>query len=103
MNRFLVEAAGTLNWVLGLLIIIGCTWTGTWSAYNYYYDPSAGFLSGLVVGCTLAFVVCSLLALIVSIHETLDHTRQLLEKEVQDRLMAETEPDTLTPHTEEQT
>lgn len=82
MNRFLARMVGVLNRLLAALFLVGGPIAGAaWGAHFGFHgvrDAVIGLLVGLVAGAFLVVVVCGLLALSVSIHDTLNDILRLL-------------------------
>ena len=81
MNSFLATAAGFVNAIVALGLIVVCTMAG----YNFSFPfPGIGLFSGLfgfVVGCTLAAFFCGFLAVLVDVRQELIEIRRLLSNE----------------------
>ena len=90
MNRFLARMVGVLNRLLAALFPVGGPSGGAaWGAHFGFHvvlDAVIGLFVGMVAGAFLAFVVCGLLALIVSIHDTLNDIHRLLAEAAADTL-----------------
>ena len=88
MNRFLARMVGVLNRLLAALFPVGGPSGGAaWGAHFGFHvvlDAVIGLFVGMVAGAFLALVVCGLLALLVSIHGTLNDIRRLLAEAAAD-------------------
>ena len=82
INRSLARMVGVLNRLLAALFLVGGPIVGATIGAHYGFhvvrEAVIGSLVGLVAGAFLAVVVCGLLALIVSIHDTLNDIHRLL-------------------------
>ena len=74
--------AGVLNRLLAALFLVGSPIVGATIGAHYGFhvvrEAALGFLAGLAAGVFLTLVVCGPLALIVSIHDTLNDIHRLL-------------------------
>ena len=88
MNRFLARRVGMPNRLLAALCFVGGPIGGVvWGAHFDFHvvrDAVIGLFVGLVAGAFPAFVVCGLLALSVSIHDTLNDNHNLLTEAAAD-------------------
>ena len=104
MNRLLARMVGALNRLLAALFLVGGPIVGATIGAHYGFhvvrEAVIGFLVGLVAGAFLAVVVCGLLALIVSIHDTLNDIRCLLGEAAADTSNRDpaSDSDSVSPH-----
>ena len=97
MNRLLAGMVGVLNRLLAALFLVGSPIVGATIGAHYGFhvvrEAVIGSLVGLVAGAFLAVVVCGLLALIVSIHDTLNDIHRLLVEATADTANRDTASD----------
>ena len=104
MNRLLARMVGVLNRLLAALFLVGGPIVGATIGAHYGFhvvrEAVIGFLVGLVAGAFLAVVVCGLLALIVSIHDTLNDIHRLLVEATADtaKRASASDSDSVSPH-----
>ncbi len=75
MNQFLANALGQLNALAAVVIMLGAAVAGGFAMTD---SPLGGAILGLTGGFLLAIVVCGLLALIITIQNTLESIDQRL-------------------------
>ena len=75
MNKFLAEAAGALNILVALVLIVGGASLGTSAGAMGRGGEDAGLLMGALGGTLLAVLICGGLAVLIAIRDELRSLR----------------------------